>query len=146
VYALSLVFLARSSFDHRSFVQFKIWGAGATEDYEAVTSVTGEPFLYSMAEESTQSDAGFRIDFTASAYELWQAQKERAALRKEYLDHWEATVDQTGTGRPVDAILAPCAPYAAPLHGMNGCVLVYRVYVPTTFIALSPTLEMRIIL
>jgi hypothetical protein len=100
-----------------------------------------------MVEEPVQNDAGFDDVLPASsAYDLWQVQKERAALRKEYVDHWEATVDQTGTGRPVDAILAPCAPYAAPLHGMNGCVLVYRINISTMFTALSSTLEIRSIL
>jgi len=57
-----------------------------------------------------------------SAYELWQVQKLKRDLRQEYLDHWNATVELTGTGRPVDAILSPCAPYVAPPHGMNKCV------------------------
>ena len=57
-----------------------------------------------------------------SAYELWQVQKLKRDLRQEYLDHWNATVELTGTGRPVDVILSPCAPYVAPPHGMNKCV------------------------
>ena len=56
-----------------------------------------------------------------SAYELWQVQKLKRDLRQEYLDHWNATVELTGTGRPVDAILSPCAPFVAPPHGMNKC-------------------------
>jgi amidase len=125
-------------------VQCKIWGAGAMEDYKAVTSITGEPFLRSMIEESTQSDTGSCTDST-TAYELWQVQKKRAALRKEYLDHWEATVHLTGTGRPVDAILAPCAPYVAPLHGKNKCVLVYRFYISTMLTMLHLTLALQLI-
>lgn len=58
-----------------------------------------------------------------SAYELWQVQKLKRDLRQEYLDYWNASVELTGTGRPVDAILSPCAPYVAPPHGMNKCVL-----------------------
>lgn len=54
-----------------------------------------------------------------SAYQLWQIQKQRRDLRQEYLDHWNATVTSTGTGRPIDAIISPCAAYAAPPHGMN---------------------------
>lgn len=52
-----------------------------------------------------------------SAFQLWGLQKERRQLRKAYLDHWQATSEGTGTGRPVDAIIAPCAPFAAPPHG-----------------------------
>jgi len=51
--------------------------------------------------------------------QLWQLHKEKRNLRKAYLDHWEATVSQAGTGRPVDAIIAPVAPYTAVPHGLN---------------------------
>lgn len=54
-----------------------------------------------------------------SAYELWQLHKERRALRKAYLDHWEATKEVTGTGRPVDAIICPALPYPPVPHGHN---------------------------
>jgi len=54
-----------------------------------------------------------------SAFELWQIQKRKRGLRQEYLKHWEDTVNITGTGRPVDAILSPMAPYVAPPHGLN---------------------------
>ena len=54
-----------------------------------------------------------------TAYQLWQANKRRRELRKEYLEHWQDTVDKTGTGRPVDAIISPVAPFVAPPHGMN---------------------------
>ena len=54
-----------------------------------------------------------------SAFELWQVHKRRQVLRKEYLDRWEATADTTSTGRPVDAIISPVAPWAAPPHGKN---------------------------
>ena len=49
--------------------------------------------------------------------ELWDFHKQKRHLRKAYLDHWQATVGETGTGRPVDAIIAPVAPFAAPPHG-----------------------------
>lgn len=59
------------------------------------------------------------ISAPKTAFQLWQLQKEKRTYRQQYLDHWEATKAQTGTGRPVDAIIAPAAPYAAPPHGMN---------------------------
>ena len=31
-------------------------------------------------------------------------------FRKDYMERWNATKDQTVTGRPVDAIIAPLAP------------------------------------
>lgn len=33
--------------------------------------------------------------------------------RKEYMEYWNSTIDRTGTGRPVDAIITPVAPFAA---------------------------------
>lgn len=54
-----------------------------------------------------------------SAYELWQLHERRRELRQSYLDAWRATAARTGTGRPIDAIVAPTAPYVAPPHGMN---------------------------
>ena len=69
-------------------------------------------------------EMGFRTKSAIgiSAYKLWQIQKEKLKLRKEYLDHWEATASITGTGRPVDAIITPTAPYTAPPHGRNWLV------------------------
>lgn len=54
--------------------------------------------------------------------QLWQLHKEKRELRKSYLDHWEATVSQTGTGRPVDAIISPAVAYTAVPHGHNSYV------------------------
>lgn len=74
-----------------------------------------------MSETAPTEEMGFRTKSTlgTSAYKLWQVQKERLKLRKEYLDHWEATTSLTGTGRPVDAIITPAAPFTAPPHGRN---------------------------
>ena len=54
-----------------------------------------------------------------TTYELWQLHKQRRKLQREYLEHWRVSASETGTGRPIDAIIAPVAPYAAPPHGMN---------------------------
>lgn len=40
-------------------------------------------------------------------------------LRKSHLDYWESTKAVTGTGRPVDAIIAPAVAYTACPHGCN---------------------------
>ncbi|KAL6310386.1 general amidase [Sparassis latifolia] len=99
-----------------------IWNAGAAEDYKVVTALTGEPVISSMSpdEDAGPVSSSFRpADDGLSAYQLWQVQSRRAILRKEHLDHWAKTLEQTGTGRPVDAIICPAAPYAAPPHGKN---------------------------
>lgn len=33
--------------------------------------------------------------------------------QKEYIDYWNSTEDLTGTGRPVEAFIMPCAPFPA---------------------------------
>jgi amidase len=61
----------------------------------------------------------YRRKKALSAYELWQIHKNKRTLRKEYLDRWMATKAVTGTGREMDGIITPAAPYAAPPHGSN---------------------------
>ncbi|KAH9991619.1 general amidase [Russula compacta] len=96
-----------------------IWSAAGEKDYVAVTSQTGEPLLKSMSSSGT-SEAGVYIkDTSISAFELWQIQKRRTVLRKEYLDYWQSTKASTSTGRPVDAIISPVAPFPPPPHGKN---------------------------
>ncbi|KAF4564834.1 hypothetical protein EYR36_002774 [Pleurotus pulmonarius] len=50
---------------------------------------------------------------------LWQLHKEKRELRKSHLDYWESTIADTGTGRPVDAIISPAVAYTAVPHGLN---------------------------
>ncbi|CCM06222.1 uncharacterized protein FIBRA_08468 [Fibroporia radiculosa] len=129
-----------------------VWKAGALEDYRATTAASGEPIISSMSPTNDGIvDASVRPDVIGvSAYQLWQAQNARAHLRKEYLDHWEQTVEVTGTGRPVDAIISPGAPFAAPPHGKNGNSNYTKVlnaldYVACTFpvTKVDPTLDAK---
>ncbi|THV07614.1 general amidase [Dendrothele bispora CBS 962.96] len=99
-----------------------LWGSASAEDYQAVAMLTGEPIIASMVPEqhaALAENISYRGNETASAYQLWQIQKKKRDLREEYLRHWEATVEITGTGRPVDAIISPIAPHTATPHGMN---------------------------
>lgn len=54
-----------------------------------------------------------------TVFELWQYQKKKLALRQEYLDRWNDSVNVTGTGRPVDGLISPVSSWGAPPHGMN---------------------------
>lgn len=85
-----------------------------------VASATGEPVITSMSLDQDLSDDGrFVPEQSISAYQLWQLQKEKRDLRQDYLDHWEASVRLTGTGRPVDAVISPVAAFPAPPHGLD---------------------------
>lgn len=94
-----------------------IWAAAGHEDALAVTSKIGEPVLTSMADANTTEGATYIGSKGTSAFELFKIQKKRAVLRKEYLDHWQNTRMSTSTGRPVDAIISPVAPFPPPPHG-----------------------------
>jgi amidase len=98
-----------------------IWNAASAEDFMITTSSTGEPIISTMElDDADNVAASFRPqNGGATAYQLWQVQKLRQNIRKEYIDHWNATASETGTGRPVDAIICPAAPFAAPPHGKN---------------------------
>jgi amidase len=103
--------------------QIDIWAAAGEADYAAVASQTGEPILKSMSDFGTSSgtaEAGVYIkDTSVSAFELFQIQRRRAALRKDYLDYWQSTKSSTSSGRPVDAIISPVAPFPPTPHGKN---------------------------
>lgn len=105
--------------------QIDIWAAAGDADYVAVASQTGEPVLKSMSDYSISpgtAEAGVYIkDTGVSVFELFQIQKRRATLRKEYLDYWQSTKSSTSTGRPVDAIISPVAPFPPTPHGKNRC-------------------------
>lgn len=105
-----------------------IFAADDAHDMLSACALSGEPLIQSMSptvdahayaldEPFARTVVGERRHL--SAYELWQLHKEKRALRKSHLDHWEATAARTGTGRAVDAIISPVEPYAACPHGCN---------------------------
>ncbi|RDB19727.1 Acetamidase [Hypsizygus marmoreus] len=118
-------------------IGFSIWASGLSEDYYVTTEPTGEPVLTSMTldEEDVLTAAKDVLPAnavlvpstfvpgsgpnTVSAYTLWQRHKAKRDLRQEYVNHWQASAGRTGTGRPVDALISPVAPFVAPPHGKN---------------------------
>ncbi|GAA5911054.1 uncharacterized protein JCM6883_004252 [Sporobolomyces salmoneus] len=51
-----------------------------------------------------------------SAFEYWRLCLRRKQYITKQLAAWEATQEQTGTGRPIDAMIAPVAPYTSFTH------------------------------
>ncbi|KAG9017915.1 hypothetical protein FRB95_012773 [Tulasnella sp. JGI-2019a] len=118
----------------------EIYMADGGEDFRTACAPTGEPLLQTMS-----PNGGHDVDhhpwdphptymdeplgLTASirskgkgrstAYELWGTHRRKREIQKRYLDHLEGTKAKTGTGRPVDAIICPVAPFAATPHGLN---------------------------
>lgn len=52
---------------------------------------------------------------TASAIAANNVRKRE--LQKQYMEYWNSTENETGTGRPVDAVIMPVAPFAAARPG-----------------------------
>jgi amidase len=48
-----------------------------------------------------------------SASEIMAVNIAKREAQKDYLDYWNSTAEMTGTGRPVDAVISPLAPFAA---------------------------------
>ncbi|KAF8215973.1 general amidase [Mycena galopus ATCC 62051] len=99
-----------------------IWSAAAMKDFQTATAPSGEPIIASMSLSQDEDEQPLLFgpsDAVMSSFDLWQLHKRRRELREEHLHHWEDTVGQTGTGRPVDAIISPVAPFVAPPHGYH---------------------------
>lgn len=94
----------------------RIYGADGGEDLKRACQESGEPLMFQLTdgesdlEESTQD---------VSIYASWQVALEKDKYRKKYLDYTMATVSQTGTSRPVDAIISPIANSASCQHDRN---------------------------
>lgn len=74
-----------------------------------------------IASECAKSDEP-RIGFEApsphrSTFEWWQLCVRRREFAQAQLEHWTSTAAQTGTGRPIDAMLVPAAANAPGPHG-----------------------------
>ncbi|KAG6908272.1 hypothetical protein DXG01_005537 [Tephrocybe rancida] len=109
--------------EHQALIDiaFSIFRGGATKDFETVSAESGEPRITSMVpgqETTAHTDpVEVKLDHSPSTYDMWQFHKTKRDLRQAYLEHWLATASETGTGRPVDAIIAPVAPFTAVPHG-----------------------------
>ena len=47
------------------------------------------------------------------ALDMWATNIQKREAQKGYMDYWNSTAKLTGTGRPVDAIISPLAPFPA---------------------------------
>lgn len=94
----------------------RIYAADGGEDVSRSCSLSGEPVMYNLMTQS--SDPRPHL----SSFESWQLNQEKSAYRKKYLDYWQATASQTGTGRPVDAVIAPVSNWASCPHDTNDYV------------------------
>ncbi|KAK0525316.1 hypothetical protein OC842_005546 [Tilletia horrida] len=89
----------------------EVYFADGGVDLAKLAAEGGEPLMTSVVARPREREP--------TVYEGWQLNKRKIQYRKEFLDHWQATRELSGTGRPVDALLTPTAPWAACPHDMN---------------------------
>lgn len=87
---------------------FKTWVYDGGKDLHDAFALSGEP-ISPQVKMSYGTEP--KEEFTASQIAANNVVKRQ--YQKEYLDYWNSTASETGTGRPVDGILTPLAPYPA---------------------------------
>ncbi|KAL6710115.1 hypothetical protein ACN47E_009906 [Coniothyrium glycines] len=97
---------------HRTITEtgLKSWIFDGGADVRGAFALSGEPMSDQVA-----SYKSLEKEFTGS--EIAATNVEMRTLKKQYLDYWNSTADKTGTGRPVDGIIAPLAPFPAARPG-----------------------------
>jgi amidase len=89
---------------------FKSWIFDGGKDVKAAFALSGEPMS-----DQVKFFESLEKEFTAS--EIAATNVELRGLKKEYLDYWNSTTEKTSTGRPVDAVISPLAPFPAARPG-----------------------------
>ncbi|ETN40191.1 uncharacterized protein HMPREF1541_04467 [Cyphellophora europaea CBS 101466] len=87
---------------------FKTWTYDGGKDVHDAFGLSGETVAAQVA-MSYGREA--REQFKAS--DIAATNVEQRQSKKEYLDYWNSTAELTGTGRSVDGLIAPLAPYPA---------------------------------
>ncbi|TKA68211.1 hypothetical protein B0A49_07469 [Cryomyces minteri] len=84
---------------------FKTWFYDGGADFREAFGLSGEPAAPQVAAPSE----GTQVNAT----EIAAVNVERREAQKEYMEYWNSTKNQTSTGRPVDALICPLAPFPA---------------------------------
>ncbi|KAJ6084348.1 hypothetical protein N7486_011148 [Penicillium sp. IBT 16267x] len=87
-----------------------VYKADGGKDIRDECEASGEPILPGLGEGASKH---------LTVWESWQLNQRRDAYRKTYLDAWNASVSKTSTGRAVDAIISPVAPFVASVLTEN---------------------------
>ncbi|KAF2870376.1 amidase signature domain-containing protein [Massariosphaeria phaeospora] len=89
----------------------KTWDFDGGTDVKADFALSGEPM-------SDQVKRFASLDKEYSASEIAGINVKLRRLKKEYMEYWNSSEQLTSTGRPVDAIISPLAPFPAARRNM----------------------------
>ena len=87
-------------------VGFKSWIFDGGADVRGAFGLSGEPM-------SKQVEMFQKLEREMTGSEIARTNVDLRRIRKEYLEYWNSTAGATGTGRAVDGILCPLAPWPA---------------------------------
>jgi amidase len=91
----------------------EVWTADGHKDLYDTLALSGEPRVGPLG---NGPEAELRDEVGVTKY--WEFQYRKQRFLKAQLDHWNATAQNTGTGRPVDAVLCPTS--ATPPQTLRG--------------------------
>ncbi|CZS96825.1 probable glutamyl-tRNA(Gln) amidotransferase subunit A [Rhynchosporium graminicola] len=94
-------------------IALKSWQFDGGRDIHAALDLSGEP----MANQVAGAYGKVKDEFTATM--IGEVNVQKRQFQKEYMEYWNSTVSVAGTGRPVDAVIAPLAPFAAARPDMH---------------------------
>ncbi|GAA6012111.1 hypothetical protein JCM11491_001754 [Sporobolomyces phaffii] len=84
-----------------------LFDADGGRDIAEAVALSGEPNLNGILSANAQE---------LSTFEYWRLCLRRKVFITKQLASWEETATRTGTGRPIDAMIAPTAPYTSFEH------------------------------
>ena len=87
---------------------FKTWFYDGGKDVHEAFGLSGEP----MSRQISMS-YGEKPGEESTASQVAANNVVKREFQKEYMDYWNSTASLTGTGRPVDGVICPLAPYPA---------------------------------
>ena len=88
--------------------QFTTWGYDGGADIFDAFELSGEPLAMQV-----QRSFGTKRTEQANAAKIAATNVAKREFQKEYMEYWNSTKAQTNTGRAVDALIAPLAPFPA---------------------------------
>lgn len=88
--------------------QATTWNYDGGLDIHNALRLSGEPIAKQVSQTYGQEPRE-----QANATKIAATNVAKREYQKEYMEYWNSTVEHTGTGRPVDAIICPLAPFAA---------------------------------
>ncbi|KAI4097849.1 MAG: hypothetical protein LQ344_000121 [Seirophora lacunosa] len=87
----------------------KAWTYDNGADIRSALALSGEPMIPQLASLNAEGPKP-----PEDATHIAANNVAKREYQKEYMEYWNSTAELTGTGRPVDVVIAPVAPFSAP--------------------------------